>query len=507
MERAGWAIRPVAALAVLALLASLASASSARAQDVGAAAQRFATGAIIGGGEMSGYRLSESGTAPDGRTVGALGSALVRFVPEPRGSRPVAEVLALVYVFPNAAAARQMAESMRRTPHCPYVRCTANNEYTAQGADAVMGFYGLTRDVAGNSDVSFGAGVQRANIYWEVYVFASERLQGWGAISGPAAEREMLRIAALQDTRVLRAGPFVPPSPSTPPESPPPVTPARPDMILLVTARVGGAMVREGTPIRALINGKECGSNTAVFGFTVISVSSEDSVAGCGTEGAPIRFRVGEDEAAETIVWNLNSFVTPVALSVARAVVGGGLLVRPTVEVNCVPLGEVCSPAERALWSANLEVWIADLQQRGIEPTGENLLRAWLEFRAGRGEVFAKLALAYLDAQPFTFISAVRHTPSATEPVPYVSLFNFGAARPVGGWQVRTGTGAVYTFPEGTVLPTGTCRIFAAPLPEGVEGGGVCPGAVFQGTGEALGSRGYVAITDAEGQIIDSVAW
>jgi hypothetical protein len=48
--------------------------------------------------------------------------------------------------------------------------------------------------------------------------------------------------------------------------------------------------------------------------------------------------------------------------------------------------------------------------------------------------------------------------------------------------------------------------VFAAP-PLDAGDGGVCPGAVLEGAAEAFGSRGYVEIVDAGGQIIDSVAW
>jgi hypothetical protein len=131
-----------------------------------------------------------------------------------------------------------------------------------------------------------------------------------------------------------------------------------------------------------------------------------------------------------------------------------------------------------------------------------------LELRAAREEPFALGVLAGRDRLPYTFIAAVRYAGSASEPTPYVLLTNAGADRPVGGWSVRTGTGAVYTFAPGTTLPAGSCRIGFGAAVEADDS--TCPGAVFDAGGaDALASRdeGYVLVQDERGDTIDVVGW
>jgi hypothetical protein len=318
---------------------------------------------------------------------------------------------------------------------------------------------------------------------------------------------ETVELARIQESKAQRLGPFVPPAPPPPP---PPASSTvgsetMPDMLLLLTARVGGAMAREGTVIRAFIDGKECGRAALVLGFTALSVASADTTAGCGAPGAAVIFRIGDDLANETLTWRLENFVTPVSLSSQSVTVGGGIVVRPVLEVNCKPVEAECTGHERLLWTGNYDAWIEELSSRGLEPSGDTLLRSWVRFRAERGEVFGNLAQAFLDEQPFTFILSVRYAPVSSDADLYVSIFNFGADRPVGGWTVRSG-GASYTFPPDAILGTGSCRIYRGTPPES-DDANTCPGAVLVGEEAEFGQHGFVEILDAEGREIDSVAW
>jgi hypothetical protein len=166
-----------------------------------------------------------------------------------------------------------------------------------------------------------------------------------------------------------------------------------------------------------------------------------------------------------------------------------------------------CSPEERALWAGDRAAWQAQLAATEGDTSPAALLRAWMQSRASRGEAFSNLVLSVQDGRPFTFILAVRHSPTAAEPEPYVSVLNLGADRQVGGWKLRTGTDQVYTFSAGTVLGQGFCRIYAKPL-DTPESGPACGSAAFPPPGAELPvNGGYVELLDEQGNFIDAVAW
>jgi hypothetical protein len=503
----------VALVGALCLLLGARTATRVRAQDAKAAAEQYLTRVILTQGEVLGYRFTSS-TSLDVRASGGLAGRRVVFEADPpntwRGNNRFA-LEVIVYQDAESAQRHQLELEARFRQWLGPANCgPATPLLSPDGVDtSVVCDY----QPPGFPDIAWRRG--------QVHIWLSLL----NRIPGGSAHAEAFHLANQQNDKSAATGPMtagpapVPaqgggtPSATTPAQTPtagtgtaaPSEQPKAPDMLLLVTARVGGLLVREGTVVRALVQGKECGRATMVLGFTAVAVSSGDSVPGCGSPGATITFTVGDDTAIETVVWGLENFATPVSLSTSRAVVGGGLVVRPTLVVNCIPAGGECSDAEKALWAGNLEAWVDDLRRQGEEPTSDLLLRSWLQFRAQRGEVFGSLALAFLDSRPFTFVLAVRYAPSATEPEPYVSLFNFGADRNVGGWTLRMGD-AVYTFPEGATLGKGLCRVFGSSTAAAADVGSVCPGASFE-SASAFGAHGYVALVDSEGQEIDSVAW
>jgi hypothetical protein len=519
--RIAWPWRALV-LAAVCLLTGLATASRADAQDPRNAAEQYIRGAMLSSADAGGYRLTNSGQPSDLAASGALNASFVRFAAEPRGSKPIADFLVVMYAFATPQAAQAWSDSLRAAPRCPFMPCRFERTYNVRGADSTIGYYGLTRDNAGNLDVTYGVGLRAGTVYYDLYVFASERIQGFNAVSGAMAENEMFVLANAQNAKISRNGIFVPPTVAAPPPSTnqpgtsaAPATPATPatstsepgmpDMLMLVTARVGGVVAREGTVIRAFIDGKECGRASLVFGFTALSVASRDTTAGCGTPGAAIVFRIGDDLASETVSWGLDNFVTPASLNASRPGGGSGLVVRPVLLVNCIAPEGRCSEHDQALWSGNFDAWFDELVQRGLEPSGSLMLDAWVRFRADRGEIFGALARAFLDEQPFTFITSVRFAPASGDPDTYVTIFNFGADRPVGGWTVRSG-GAVYAFPPDAVLTKGTCRIYRGEVPAS-DVSSTCPGAALVGAEAAFGQQGFVDVLDAEGHEIDSVAW
>jgi hypothetical protein len=483
----------------------------ATAQDPRAAAERYVSLVILGTGDIPNFKPLTSSAS--GGTV-VLAGRTSTF--GPTAGNAAAGVTVKAFVFVDEESARRYHAELPTA---------ASSRYTVKDHDVSARFTCAARagipmaDEAilctsrftdhGHGFVAWRAGT----VYFEIST---------AIYPEPSTESDTFRLANLQGLKMVQVGPFspgaaltatpVPASPTAAPTATPTAppgggSPAMPAMQLLVVARVGGALAQDGTVIAALMNGRECGSAPLTLGFTVLEVASADGQPGCGTPGAPISFKIGDDAANESIVWGLDNLATPVSLTASRALVGGGLVVRPTLQVSCVPVGGECSPQERALWAGEREVWIADFRERGDEPTDGAMVRAWLRFRAQRGEVFGNLALALLDGRPFTFILAVRYGPTANEPEPYISLFNFGAERAVGGWSLRTSGDAVFTFPDGAVLSRGLCRIYANPL-ESPDSGPACGAAAFPPPGATLPSRGgYAELVDAQGSVVDSVGW
>lgn len=507
-------VRTFAATAlVLAVAAALTvtHAPATRAQDAKAAAEQYLANVILKAGDVPGYKLRAE-AVEDASDLGAVAARSVIFDADPFTSQKVQAFQIWVYVFPSVDGAHQNIASIRN-----------NRSYTETGTGAVVSVrwdgsltgveegesYRFTRQYPDRrNDAGTGAGWRRGVVFFRISAFSRP---------GHEIMDETLRLASVQNSKAARTGPYTPPAPpvaSTPaaPASPPPDTgtqtatqPAEPDMNLLVTVRTGGAMARDGTVVRALIGGQECGRATTVLGFTLLAVPARSSKPGCGADGTPITFNIGDTPANETTMWSLDNLAMPVALTAAGRLTSG-LLVRPTLDVSCIAAEGECSDQERLLWAGNFDAWFAELQSRGIEPKGESMLRAWMQFRADRGEVFGSLALAFLEQRPYTFILAVRHTPSDDEPVPYVALFSFGADRPVGGWTLRTG-GASYGFPTGMTLKTGACRVYAADPSVAVEVANTCPGAILSGASPAIDAHGYVELVDESGNVVDSVAY
>lgn len=477
------------------LLAGEASPARAQNQNPRTAAEQYIARVMLSQGEVLGYRVTSATTLDVAASGGLAGRRIVLEADPPntwRGNNRI-NLEMVVYTSADAAQQRQTAlEAQFRTWLGPANCSPATPLLNPDGVDASIV---CDYQPPGFPDIAWRRG--------QVHFWLS--LQN--RIPGGSANAEAFRLANQQNDKAAGAGPFMVASAApTPPSSAPPTPeqPKMPDMLLLLTARTGGVMARDGTIIRAFIGNRECGRATLTLGFTALRVASHDTNVGCGTPGATVTFRIDDDPANESVTWGLDNFATPVSLTATRAVIGGGLVVRPVLVANCVSPSGSCSEHERALWSGNLDAWLEELAALGVEPSADTLLRAWVTYRAERGEVFGNLARAYLDAEPFTFILAVRYVPVGSDPYTYVSLFNFGADREVGGWTIRAGN-AQYTFPEGAVLANGTCRVYSS-APPADDSGSTCPGATFSG-GEGLGPNGFVEVLSADGQVVDAVAW
>jgi hypothetical protein len=313
---------------------------------------------------------------------------------------------------------------------------------------------------------------------------------------------EVVRLLAAQDAKAARAGPF---RPTVPPSlQPPRAVPAGPTtgMGVIGTAQISGELARDGTAVKALVEGKTCGSATTVFGFFLMTVESEAQTPGCGAPGAQIAFTVDGLLAGESMTWAIDNLFTPITLTTLERPRGGERLARPTLSIDCRPLPgrDSCSEQEQRLWRSDLRTWLQQVS------TLDEVLSAWLRFRAGRGEAFGALLLGFFEQEPYTIISAVQFAGSDAEPEPYVTVIHVGAPIRAGGWKLTTGTDAQYTFPEGFVLVPGVCRIYLGS--NGDPADNTCPDAFFSGAGGlATRNEGYFLLTDQTGQRIDAVAW
>jgi hypothetical protein len=501
-------------LALSAVVVLIIAVSSVRpgvhAQSAQQAAERYVNDVALAAQDLNGMRLERAATVSLPQTLAGRAQYFAR-----TGTQTLTNLTVKVFVFTDAEQARRYHAGLPQAArdrfdvqfHTPNPLNCAVRTGIPVADEGTMCIY--RQDDHGDGFVAWRSG--------QVYFELSTSIR-------PVLEVEILtgQHANLQGRKMENFGPFgaaqptpppgtpsptVPPTATPTPAPPPPPAQRGPDMQVLAVARIGGALAADGVAVTALIDGRECGSGTVSNGLAMLMVLSAEARAGCGTPGASISFRIGDDAASETLAWNPQPLAGLVSLAAARAVVGGGLVVRPTLQGGCIATTADCSLDERALWSGDRAAWQSQLAERGEEATGESMLRAWMQFRAGRGEVFGNLALAMLESRPFTFILAVRHGSTAAEPEPYVSLFNLGAERQAGGWALRTGSGQAFTFPSDTVLGRGQCRIYVNPL-DSPESGPACQTAAFPAPGVELPPRGgYVELVDEQGTVIDSVGW
>jgi hypothetical protein len=471
-----------------------------RAQSVLAAAEAYAQRVLLDAGEVEGYRLV--GSSP----LSAVGSQALAiryayFVADPPAVNRAVDFYVYVYVYAAAEPARRQIANIRNNG----AEITGDGTRigyrwagSVSGADEAESFRVTVRFPDGRAVTGSGVGWRRDTVTF-ILLGSSP--------PGTDIESEVLRLASLQNGKATQVGPFRPPQPGQPstPVGPGLAAP-EPAMLLLVVALVNGEIVQDGTVVRAYVGGQECGEGETIFGWTFLAVESGAAQPGCGVPGATVTFTIAGVPANETVVWVSGSFARGVMITSSADRPAGGVLVRPVASVQCRPAaGEAgCSAQDERLWNGDLETWLGVFAERGEEPSGEALLRAWARFRADRGEVLGGMVLAVLDGRPYTFISAVRYRPTEEFPDVYVEIANLGGERPVGNWRVETTDGGEYIFPPDAVLPTGPCRIYLSEE-AAARGRGTCPGAVLSGS--ALTRPGAVYLIDEQGQIVDAVGF
>jgi len=489
-----------ATLGLLALLA-LTRPAPLFAQNVLVAADAYAQRVLLNANEVSGYRLVEA-TAVSAAGTDALAIRYVAFVADPPEVTKALGFTVYVFVYAAVDPAHRQITNIRNSG----TEITGDGSRIAYrwdgsvgGADEAESFRFTVRSVDGRSLSGSGVGWRRQNVAFVLFAYSAP---------GHEVKQEALRLASLQNSKVTLVGTFTLPTPGQ--HAGPGATGesefGQPAMLLLVAPRIGGAIVRDGTVVRAFIGGQVCGEGTTIFGWTFLAVESRDTKPGCGAPGATVTFTIDGIPANETETWVVGSFARGLMLTSSSDQPGSGVLVRPVVSVRCRPApGQAaCSDIDERLWNGDLETWLAVFAERGEEPSGGALLRAWARMRAERGEVLGGMVLAVLEGQPYTFINAVRYQPSDEFPDVYIEIANIGGDRPVGNWEVRTADDGVYIFPPDAVLGTGPCRIYLSEE-AAARGTSACPGAVL--SGGTLAPPGAVYLINDQGEIVDSVGF
>ncbi|MFN8558901.1 MAG: hypothetical protein U0531_16705 [Dehalococcoidia bacterium] len=88
------------------------------------------------------------------------------------------------------------------------------------------------------------------------------------------------------------------------------------EVLVVVSARVGGVIVRDGTAVQALAGGRECASATTALGFAVLTIPDRATRPACSGSGVQLAFAVGDMRARETVAWRQDTILLAVALSV-----------------------------------------------------------------------------------------------------------------------------------------------------------------------------------------------
>jgi hypothetical protein len=504
--------RPTRTVVVLVLgavtalsVARLMPAAAAQGTRDPAAAERELAAVMLDETDLPGYRRTDVTVPDDFADSGAVAARQVSFQVDPGSDRLRGEMILYAYFFAAIPAAQAFLL----------------DEVELFGSEAPLSLPGADEGVVFFTPAAGQTGTGNALAGWRRGVVVFEVLVALSPADQAAAE--LRRLAALQNDKAVRGGPFgAQPAAPTPAASPrrgptPAATPTPTagttgaplaDALVILAVRVGGALARDNTVVKAFVDGMECASRETVLGWTFFAVASQDTRPGCGRPGATVSFTVDGVPARETIPWPLDRIATMKEINVEGAVRPSGRLVRPLVSERCLPAKETgapCTPAEQRLWDGAIAAWEAEL----AGGSAEALALAWLGFRGARGEMLSSLVRAGLTGQPFTFIAVVRYEGGADEPDPYIALLNFGADRDVAGWRLRT-EGGEYVFPPGAVLPAGSfCRVYLTAEAAALDTESACAGAVLvqTGAGPLLGSRNFAELVDRSETVVDEVAW
>lgn len=242
---------------------------------------------------------------------------------------------------------------------------------------------------------------------------------------------------------------------------------------------VDGVGAAAGTAVRAFVGEKDCTTQTFPVGAGqyAIETAHTSQVAGCGTPGGEVSFRIGTRTANEKGTFEVGSFKrvnltfggTPPPpppppssqqLSLAR-------LPMNSDTAPCIPVeGQTaCDDTRQKLWVGDQAAWTAEMARQGKpEPNGEELFLLTYELRIGAMDPAAIASLAQGLGWPKVYITAVQFQGTAAgEADEFVELMNVGgASQDMTGWRLNAvESNTDFYFSDGTVLEPGArCRFY-----------------------------------------------
>lgn len=268
------------------------------------------------------------------------------------------------------------------------------------------------------------------------------------------------------------------------------------------TLTIDGQVAGPLTDVNAEVNGIICSVPKGIQltqGINyAVDAESGATISGCGVDGQPVFFKVGNRYAAEVGTFASAQFVRldlTISGAGARPIVAGATpaptptpeatpaatatpapaatatpapaqlpFVQSVLDLNspCIPeLGaSVCSAGRQALWTGDAAAWAA----QGVTNADERFTRVF-ELRGREGDPAAVAAVAKGQGWPHNRIVGARYrdtggTPFAGE---WVEVRNLGGGdQDMTGWSVRVdGTQFAWRFADGFILrPDQSCRFY-----------------------------------------------
>lgn len=231
------------------------------------------------------------------------------------------------------------------------------------------------------------------------------------------------------------------------------------------TATLNGSPAPAGTVVTAFVDGRECGRGTVdTDNRYFVDVASENTVPGCGREGAPVTFRVGDAQAAQTVNFTQGTFTALDLTAPAPA--------QPTQRYSesyldlsdsfenprpCVPpMGQVtCDATRAALWRGDAAAWA----QRGVTDDDERFIQIVL-LRVEAGDPAVISNIAKIIGNPYLKVTRIGYAAGAE----FAEVTNLGSGpQEMNGWTLRSpNRNQVFTFPSDFTLAGGqSCRVYS----------------------------------------------
>lgn len=229
------------------------------------------------------------------------------------------------------------------------------------------------------------------------------------------------------------------------------------------TVRVNGAVPSDGTPVTAFVGPFACGRTETAGGSYRLDVLAATMRPGCGVDGQPIHFQVGDAPADQTASWRGATFTRLDLTARAPAYDMAAL----DLDSPCIPAqgSSGCDPARLRLWNGDQEAWTLLYRALGAPPpTPDQVFDEVLKLRLEAGDPALTAIVARNLGWPYLKITAIRFRGTAPdEPDEFSEVTNLGGApQTMTGWHLRVaGSAADFRFQQDSVLAPGqSCRVY-----------------------------------------------